>query len=164
MGSTVLARNTERKTPDLVVEVLTHDQVIEFWPLMRNELLRIPDHWNELWTIESLQHALENGVFKVWACGPQMGPNHIQYNLVAFTQEVDFPANRVLRIVLMFGNGMTAAHLDILDASFESYAQGNNIGLIDGMVRFGWLRTLRDRGVKPRGIYLTKRVSREWRQ
>lgn len=164
MGTTVLVSQTPKGKPELVVEVLTIEQVVDFWPMIKNELLRIPEHWNELWTIESLQHMLENGVFKVWACGPQLGPNHIQYNLVAFTQEVEFPANKILRIVLMFGNGMTPGHLDILDASFESYAQSNGIGLIDGMVRFGWLRTLRDRGVKPRGIYLTKKVSKEWRQ
>ena len=81
--------------------IMTADSLVEFWPKICEQLDRIPLFWETHWTKESLHEAVMAGRYQVWGFGR---PGSI--NVIVFTEVVDYPANRILRIPLIFGNSL----------------------------------------------------------
>lgn len=162
MGKTLSLNEHERsRQPNIGIDLFNGDLVDKFWPQIEAQLKLIPNHWNELWTLDGLRHEALTGGIQVWGVGPRLTPEHIRYEVVLFTQIASFYARNVIRVVLIFGDGLTDDHLDVIEASLENFARQQGCTMIDGILRPGWERVLRKRGVKPRGIYMSRVVSPE---
>src|SRR5262245_30921885 len=107
--------------------------------------------WELWWTLE----ALIDGVFQGWMnCWVIVGIESI--SLVVFTQIVHYPANKMLRIVLIAGNGLDQ-FFDVAEAAIEKFAIDNGCVLLEAHGRPGWTRRIP--GVTDHGHVITRRVS-----
>ena len=115
--------------------IMTADSLVEFWPKICEQLDRIPLFWGTRWTKESLHEAVMVGRYQVWGFGK---PGSV--NVIVFTEVVDYPANRILRIPLIFGNSLDQM-LPIMEATMiNKYAQEAGCSYCEAVGRAGWER------------------------
>lgn len=135
-------------------ERLSPEAFLSYWPMISQELDRIPHTWNTYWTKEFIRDAVMNGRFQIWGFGP---PETVC--LMVFTQVVYYPANMILEIILGFGNGLDDA-LPLIEATFERFAQEQNCTLCEiRNGRPGWSRKLDN--FKCTGITLRRKVEKQ---
>jgi hypothetical protein len=115
------------------------------WPHISESLDRIPQHWSDYWTKESIFEQVMRGEWQAWGFGTE--PDLL--NVIVLTQLIDYPAGRVLQIVLAFGNHVEEC-LPVMEAVLERFAIVAGARWCEICGRTGWERKLprfRRRGV-----------------
>lgn len=136
------------------VSQLEGDELDRHWGAIAIQLRLVSHTWDTWWTEEALHLGAMNGHFQVWAIGP-VG----EIRGIAFTQVVEYPANRILHMGPVFGDGWTEM-LPTFAAVIEKFgvARGCTVGEIGG--RVGWEKVLRPYGFRKYGVTLVKH--QEW--
>ena len=116
--------------------IIAPDTMGFYWPLISAELDKVPEIWNVHWTKEALYQSVMTGRFQVWG----FGPNNM-LNVIVFTEIAAYPANRILRIFLAFGNSLEIA-LPVIAATLERFAQISDCPICEVIGRIGWERKL----------------------
>lgn len=110
-------------------------ELTEFWPQICYELDKIPFIWETHWTKEALYECVMVGRYQVWGFGE---PGFI--NVMVFTEIVNFPANKILRIPIIFGNSLDQA-LPMMEAIIlDRYAVEAGCAFCEAVGRVGWER------------------------
>lgn len=130
--------------------LLTTTQFEHYWPLIQAEMDKVRHTWELWWTKESFYAATMEGYMQAWAIG---SPTEI--HLVAFTQIVYYPANVMLRITLLIGNGLDK-YYDIAEATIEKYARDRGCAYMEVHGRRGWQRRISK--VATHGVMLTRKL------
>lgn len=125
-----------------------------WWPDISKQLDTVPQTWNKHWTKEALFEAGMRGVVQVWGFGL---PKKI--NLIVYTQVVEYPASKILQVILAFGNSLDSC-LPTLEATFERYAQVMECDRCEVFGRGGWERKLGGR-FKRDGVILSCEVKKQ---
>jgi len=130
--------------------MLTMGQFEHYWPAIVPQLEAVREMWDIWWTREALYDAVVGGLINAWAIG---SPTAI--HLVAFTQIINYPANRNLKVVLIVGNSLEE-YYDVAEATIEKFAMDNGCVYIEASGRLGWQRKLKN--VKCHGVVLTRKL------
>lgn len=131
--------------------LLTTTQFDLYWPAISKDMDNIKGSWEIWWTKDALYQAVMSGWMNVWAIGSADA-----IHLVAFTQIINYPANRNLRVVLLLGNHLDE-YYDMAEAVIEKFALDNGCVYIEANGRHGWRRRLK--GVECHGVVLTRKLS-----
>jgi hypothetical protein len=123
-----------------------------YWPMIVGELKKIPHTWGFWWTEDSLELASMNGQMQVWAVGP---PSAIK--LIAFSQVLHYPANRILQIGPVFGTDMDEC-FPVLAAVFEKFAVIEHCTFSEINGRPGLEKVMAPYGFKKYGVSLMRGV------
>lgn len=130
--------------------LLTPTQFEFYWPAISADMDKVRHTWEIWWTKEALFQAVVDGWMNVWA----VGSPEVVY-LVAFTQIINYPANRNLRVVLLIGNHLDE-YYDIAEAVIEKFAMDNQCVYIEATGRLGWQRRIK--GAQSHGVTLTRKL------
>lgn len=131
--------------------LLTPDQVMFYWPAIDRELETIRHVWELWWTKDSLRQGALDGWMNVWAIG---GKESI--SLVLFTQIVHYPANKMLKVVLIAGNKLDEFY-DITEAALEKFCIDNGCVYVEAYGRDGWGKRIP--GIVKHGTMFTRKVT-----
>lgn len=137
-------------TSECQTELLSKEKFELYWPSISQELDTIPHVWEKWFTKESLYVDTLAGLFHVWAAGT---PTSI--HVVLFTKVLDYPAGRVLQLVLAFGNNIKAC-IPSITATLEKIANDFECRYCEIYGREGWERLLP--GFKRTAVVLTKEI------
>lgn len=107
-----------------------------YWPSIAKELNTVPHIWDQYFTLESIRDAVMQERWQVWTLGSKT-----QVSAVVFTTIIDFPAARVLQLVLAFGVGFRD-YINQLTASLEKFALHNDCVRCEISGREGWEKLL----------------------
>jgi hypothetical protein len=124
--------------------------VEHYWPAIAGELDKIRDQWEIWWTKEALKECAMDGRLQVWA----IGSGDTIY-LVAFAQVIYYPANKVMKIILLLGTRLDDFY-DIAEATLEKFAKDQGCQYLETCGRPGWKR--RCKGVHSHGVVLTRKL------
>lgn len=152
MNRTELQEAVGKSQPALEISLLEPPYFEYHWPSIEKELDRVPHIWSDHWTKESIFDAVMCHRMQCWTTGPKTA-----FTLVVFSQVVTYPAQIILQVGPIFGTGLMEA-LDLLDATLDRFAQVNGCSLIRSIVRPGFEKLLKDRGVKKSFVVLTRPV------
>ena len=146
LEETIAARRLEETYS---VSRLDGERLIDVWPAICHELDRIPQHWADRWTKQSMLDGAMTGRFQVWA----VGPPH-EFNFVVITQVASFPVCDILQVVLGFGHNMLQG-LPVLVATLQKFATVQGCARWEVEGRQGWERVLSDYGFKRDRVVLS---------
>lgn len=118
---------------------LTPDGFIHHWVDIERELDKHPEIWADYHTKESLYEDAINRHIQVWAFSED---NKIR--VVVFSRLVEYPAARVLHVMLALGNSIDRM-LPQIEATLEQFAQTAGCSLCEIVGREGWERKLSHR-------------------
>lgn len=137
---------------EVVVEthLMTVEEFDHFWPHIGQELLNVSHIWSLHWTLDSIYTCVMNEGMQCWGSGWD-NKTHV----VMFTRVSQFPANRVLQVLFMFGNEMPKC-LPSMVATIDSFALGEGCGLVEVVGRRGWRGFLPKEGYRERAAVFTK--------
>src|ERR1043165_8622350 len=127
-----------------VVELLTPEKFVHYWPMIERELKTVPHVWEDYWTLESIYNYTYTGKFQCWAIGDANS-----MRIVCWTQIVWYPVGNILQVFLAIGTGIDE-YSDDLVAWGEKIARDQGCVLIDVVGRPGWGPKLRKFGFKAR--------------
>ena len=130
--------------------LLTPSQFEHYWPMISVEMDKVKHTWEIWWTKEAIYSAVMDGWLHAWSIG-----NSEEIHLVAFTQVMNYPANRNLRVVLVVGNELDK-YYDITEATIEKFAINNGCVYIETNGRPGWRRRVKN--VQYHGVTLTRKL------
>ena len=130
--------------------MLTLVQFEHYWPLISTEMDKVRDVWEIWWTKEAIHDAVMNGYMNVWVVGSE---DTIYFTL--FTQIVRYPANTILKIVLLVGNSLEK-YYDIAEAVLEKFALGQGCSFMETCARDGFKRRIKN--ASHHGVLLTRKV------
>lgn len=131
--------------------LLTPHQFDHYWASIVPQLDTVKHTWDLWWTKDALYQAVMDGWMNCWVIG-----SIDTIHLVCFTQIINYPANRMLKVVLLFGTGLDT-YFDVAEATLEKFAMNNQCVYLEAYGREGWRRRLE--GVKCHGVVLTREVS-----
>jgi hypothetical protein len=131
--------------------LLSPEQAMLYWPEIDKELDTVRHAWEIWWTKEALRQGVLDGWLNVWAIG---GRESI--SLILFTQIVHYPANKMLRVVLIVGNRLEE-FFDIAEAALEKYCINTGCLYIEAHGRDGWGK--RVPGIVKHGTMFTRKVT-----
>lgn len=137
---------------EFACKALSIEEVEKFWPQMVEELRKVAHIWDTWWTLESLHLMATTGGMRIWVAGKP--PN---FNLVTFTQIIQYPANSVLHIVIMFGTKVEET-LPIVLNTLETYAEMNECRVMEAVGRSGWKRFFQRFGARQRSVIFEKPI------
>lgn len=107
------------------------------WPQVSEALDRIAPFWSDYWTKDWIREAVMSGIWYAWGFGKTPG----ELNIIVLTQIIDFPANRILQVLLAFGNNLDKL-LPTMEAALEKFAALSNCRYVEIVGRPGWERKL----------------------
>lgn len=136
-------------------EMLTQSKIMEYWPMIEQELDRIPHVWAAWWTKEWMQFEAMNGRIQIWGVGDERS-----IKTVFFTRVIEYPAARHLNFMLALGNGLEET-LPVFVATMQRFAPMRGCEIASVMGRRGWERKLREYGFKLETVTLTAPVKKE---
>lgn len=135
--------------PLSVVEMFTSDQVERYWPYMSRELDTIKPLWDRWWTKEWIQNACIGGVWQTWGVGDESS-----IKLIFITQVLQYPANKILHIVLAFGTEFDRG-MDLIVASLDRYGRSQGCTWMEFAGRPGFERKL---GLRRTHVFIAKPI------
>lgn len=107
------------------------------WPQIQRSLDLIREYWEDLWTKESIYDCVMMGRWQAWGFGVERD----DLNVIVLTQITDFPAGRLLQIVLCWGNQLDKL-LPTMEGAFERFAIESESRVCEIWGREGWERKL----------------------
>src|SRR5262245_15426851 len=96
------------------IDIMRCEEVMMHWPQIAEELEKVEHVWGRWWTLESLQQGILEGSVQVWGVGCNK-----RIHMFVFSTIVNYPANRILRIFLGFGNALDALLPIIVDTLYR---------------------------------------------
>jgi hypothetical protein len=130
--------------------LLTPQQFEYYWPSISGQLDTVKHLWEIWWTKEAFHDGVMNGWLNAWVIGSVDA-----IHLVMFTQVVHYPANTILKVVLLFGNKFDD-YIPIMEAVLEKFARDRNCPYIEGCVRDGFRKKFKH---DYHGVLLTRKVA-----
>lgn len=130
--------------------ILSPTQFEHYWPQIQADMDKVRHTWEVWWTKEAIYTAVMDSTLTVWVVGGRE-----KIHLIIFTQIVHFPANTILKIVLMLGNSLEK-YYDIAEATIEKFAYNRGCDYIETCARDGFKRRIK--GASYHGVVLVKRV------
>lgn len=121
---------------DVAAELVEPAKFELYWPSIVKELNHVPHIWAQYFTLDSIRDAVMNERWQVWTLGSKT-----QVSAVVFTTIIDYPAARVLQLVLAFGVGFTD-YIPQLTATLEKFALHNECVRCEITGRAGWEKFL----------------------
>lgn len=134
------------------MELLGQEKFAHYWPAIEAMMKLVPHTWQDHLTFESTYARAMNESLQVWAIGAE------QIKLVLFTQIAMHPAARHFEIIWACGSGALREATEVVDATFERFAQKSGCAFIDIIGREGWERYLSPRGFKKIAVVLSRPV------
>lgn len=131
---------------------LSVNDIEGYWPEMVKELRKISHVWDRWWTEESLYLQTISGNMQVWVAGKPP-----EFNLVVFSQVLNYPANSIFQAVLMFGNKIEET-LPVVVGTLEHFAAESGCRYAEIFGREGWTRKLDRFGFRGSAVLLTKPI------
>jgi hypothetical protein len=107
------------------------------WPSIQKELDRNPAIWADYHTKESIHASVMDGSFQAWGFRKKG-----KIRIILLTRIVEYPAARVLHVMLAFGNSMDDL-LSQIEAIMENFAQTTGCEMCEIVGRRGWLKKLK---------------------
>lgn len=147
-------RDKFKVSGEVEMELLGPDQIMNFWPFVKEELEKVPHIWKSWWTLDYLLERALNGNIQMWG----MGTGGTIY-LVLFTQICRYPAGNILQLFLMFGSGLKVA-LPQIAASLEFFARQNDVISVEVHGRPGWARLLREYGFVQERVLMSRKIEK----
>jgi hypothetical protein len=130
---------------------LTPDGFAFHWPDIERVLDQHPEMWADYHTKESLyQDAMDRNI-QVWAF-----IEDDKIRVVLFTRLIEYPAARVLHVMMGFGNSLDRL-LPQIEATLESFGQTWGCTLCEIVGREGWVKKLSHR-FKKKAVVLVARI------
>lgn len=127
---------------EVVVERLSVEKFLIYWPRIEQELKTVPHVWEDFWTLDSIRDATIQGTFQCWGAG-----SADDVEVVCWSQVSHYPTGAVFRVFLAIGQGVDKC-LPALETIFEEFAHDNGCHLAEVVGRPGWGPKLRKMGFK----------------
>jgi hypothetical protein len=108
------------------------EEWIVYWPMISKELDTIPQWWAPYWTKEYINTNVLNGGWQAWGFG-----DIDKVNIIILTQVMMYPANRILQIMLAFGNSLDLC-MPLMEATLERFAVETGSKFCEFIGRPGW--------------------------
>jgi len=130
--------------------LLTTTQFEHYWPAISQDMDKVRHVWEIWWTKEALYETVMGGYINVWAVGSRE-----KIHLILFTQIVHYPANAILKVVLLVGNSLEE-YYDIAEATIEKFALDRGCKFMETCAREGFRKRIKN--VCYHGALLTRKV------
>lgn len=122
---------------------MSAEEVMYHWPSVSAELLKVEHVWDTWWTLETLQMGILEDSIHVWGVGKGN-----QVHIFVFSTIVHYPANKMLRIFLTFGNSLDA-FLPAIVATLYKFGLMRGCTYAEVIGRAGWEKKLKVHGFRP---------------
>ena len=133
---------------------LSREDFITHWGSIEKVLDSEPEMWADYFTKESIYSDVMNGNIQVWAFSKEG-----KIRVVLFTRLVEYPAVRVLHIMMGFGNELKQ-FLPQIEATLEHFARVMKCGMCEIIGREGWEKILSHR-FKKHGVVLRSEIRQD---
>lgn len=132
--------------------LLTSDELLHYWPKIRESLESLRHTWEDRYTIDDILNSALEGKLQVWAIGEDV------VKLVLFTQVVMTPLGRELNILWCCGQDLDE-YIDYIDAVFEDFAKVQGCKEVRIVAaRPGWERKLKGLGYSKQWVVLSRSI------
>ena len=111
---------------------ISPEEWVVYWPMISRELDTIPQWWEVYWTKDYINSSVISGNWQAWGFG-----DVDKVNIIVLTQIMLYPANRILQIMLAFGNSLELC-LPLMEATFERFAVETHSRYCEFIGRSGW--------------------------
>lgn len=125
----------------------------KWWPQISEQLDTIEPLWDRWWTKEALYTATQNGWVQCWGSVVDEA-----MRIVLFTTVNEYPTNRMVRSVLMFGRGIDE-QLPMIDAAVENFGREIGATMMEVTGRRGWEPKLKRLGYEFQQITMFKAIT-----
>lgn len=122
------------------------------WPHIARVLDSHPEMWEDYHTKESLYNDVMSGALQAWAFSEDE-----KIRVILFTRLIDYPAGRILQVMLGFGNSIDRL-LPQIEATLENFGRTTGCKLCEVIGRDGWAKKLSHR-FKKRAVVLLAPIS-----